>query len=129
MNWTNNSEEMSWFANKHSTTCKQPSSVHNTAHLPFGVLPYFTWTFAHVPFGLVQPHVDDLLWFGRQSVSSRVVYGLLALELLPSVVKGNRCTCSSTYSPRHSHRVDRKPYFSTLEYFKHRGSWGLDGLE
>jgi hypothetical protein len=52
------------------------------------------------------------------------VNGLLALEVLPSVVHGDRTTLALTYLRRHSPRVDGYTYSLTLEIFSDRGSWG-----
>lgn len=103
----------------------QTSPSPPTTHPSFQVLPCFTWSFVDDPFSLTQSQVDDPPWLKYYCFASPVVYGLLALESLPSVAKGGVCTWELTYPPRHSRRAAPNPHFSRLEPSDYRGSWGV----
>lgn len=124
---------MDRFANSLSTTIQQ---LANTLHIPPQPSPSTLWgaTLLHLAFcwrsvRLNQPQVDDSPWPKPYCFASPVLHRLLAPQVLPSVVKGGRCTWALAYPSRHSRRADRNPYWSALELFKNGGSWGSKKLE
>ncbi len=89
------------------------------------VLPCFTWPFVGVPFALTQLHVDNSPRLNPYCFASLVLHGLLALESLPSVAKGGRCTCALAYPPRHSRRAAPNPHFFVSEPSEHGVRGGI----